>query len=197
MSSTPRRRLLLVPLLFLISACSRNPKDLRVWRPSDHDRTDQNAQAAQAAQESSSQPSGDLAAPAKMLGVDQVVLVTWRQDCTRCHGMLGRGDGPQGAMFGARDLSDPAWQASASDAEITTAITKGKGKMPAFDLPASTVKGLVHLVRMMNANRGAPQASASANAPADSATAGAATRPAKASRRAAAPKGHKSGNKPQ
>jgi hypothetical protein len=53
----------------------------------------------------------------------------------------------------ARDLSDPAWQASATDAQIAEAIAKGKNAMPAFMLPPSTVEGLVHLVRLLDRNR--------------------------------------------
>ncbi len=183
---SPSARASLLALLLLSVACSRAPKDLRVWRPSDHDRTEEN-QNAQAGPASSGSP--DLSQPAKMLGVDQVVLVTWRQNCTRCHGMLGRGDGPQGAMFGARDLSDPAWQSSVSDAQIATAITKGKGRMPSFNLPAATVTGLVRLVRMMNANRGAgpeePTPPGNSAAPAGSAapdSSASPTRPARVKR---------------
>ena len=104
----------LLALLLLPAACSRAPSDLRVWKPSDHDRAEENSNAQAAA---AGTDSPDLSQPAKMLGVDQVVLVAWRQNCTRCHGMLGQGDGPQGAMFGARNLSDPAWQASVTDAD--------------------------------------------------------------------------------
>lgn len=171
MSSSVRAWPLLVLLACLPVACSRAPKDLRVWRPTDHDRTEENANTRSAAAAN----SGDLSQPAKMLGVDQVVLVTWRQQCTRCHGMLGRGDGPQGPMTGARNLSDPAWQASVTDAQIAGAITKGKGRMPQFNLPAATVKGLVRLVRMMNADRGAAPAQ-----PAQNDDAGAPTQTAKA-----------------
>lgn len=181
MSPFARAGLLLLALSILPAACSREPKDLRVWRPTDHDRTEEN-QNAQAAAAAAASGSPDLSQPAKMLGVDQVVLVTWKNRCTRCHGMLGRGDGPQGAMFGARDLSDPAWQKSATDAEIAAAITKGKGRMPSFDLPAATVKGLVRFVRLMNADRGAPSGGSDAGAASSGSDAGAQTQPAKAVR---------------
>ncbi len=184
MSSAFRRLLLSFPPVLLAVACSRSPKDLRVWQPADHDRTEENRNA-QAAPNTGDQ-NADLSQPAKMLGVDQVVLVTWRQNCTRCHGMLGRGDGPQGAMFGARDLSDPAWQKSVTDAQLSTAITNGKGKMPAFNnLPASTVTGLVHLVRMMNADRGAAQAQ---DNQATGGAGGAPTKPAKTTAKAHPPR---------
>jgi len=176
MSSSLRRAGLLLALLVLAAACSRAPTDLRIWRPSDHDRTEEKAHA-QSPTAANSAGGGALSQPAKMLGVDQVVLVTWRQNCTRCHGMLGRGDGPQGAMTGARNLSDPAWQASVTDAQIATAITKGKGRMPHFPLPAATVTGLIRLVRMMNADPSARPASV-----ADAADGGPPTKAAKAAR---------------
>jgi len=56
-------------------------------------------------------------------------------------------------MVKARDLSDPAWQASVTDAQIADAILKGKNAMPAFMLPPSTVDGLVHLIRLLDRNR--------------------------------------------
>ena len=190
----PVRPLLsLLPLLLLPAACSRAPSDLRVWKPSDHDRAEENSNAQAAA---AGTGSPDLSQPAKMLGVDQVVLVAWRQNCTRCHGMLGQGDGPQGAMYGARNLSDPAWQTLVTDADLATAIKQGKGKMPAFDLPDPTIKGLVHLVRMMNADRGsAPPAADEAGAPA---TGGGATKPAASGKRAhPAPRKAPAQRKPQ
>jgi hypothetical protein len=56
-------------------------------------------------------------------------------------------------MLKARDLSDPAWQASVTDAQVADAIVKGKNAMPPSMLPASTVEGLVHLVRLLNRER--------------------------------------------
>ena len=73
-----------------------------------------------------------------------------------CHGTVGRGDGPQGPMVRASDLTRPAWQASVTDAQIAQTIRTGRGSMPAFDLPESTVNGLVRLIRLLDMSRAAP-----------------------------------------
>lgn len=67
-------------------------------------------------------------------------------------------------MVKARDLSDPAWQASVTDDQIAEAITKGRGRMPPAGLPAETVTNLVHLVRLFNQNRFSPRPGPSASA---------------------------------
>jgi hypothetical protein len=77
-------------------------------------------------------------------------------------------------MVKATNLSDPAWQAAATDEQIARAIKEGKGAMPPSNLPDVTIAKLVRLVRMMNAARigahAAPSASAGASgAPSSSA----------------------------
>lgn len=146
--------------------CSRTPDDLREWRPSDHHN---NATAAEADPGGGRTAQVTGSAEAAMPGLEDVTVVAWQRNCTTCHGSLGRGDGPRGPMLKARDLSDPAWQSSVTDADIAAAITKGKNAMPAFPLPASTIDGLVHLVRLLNRDRKipaseAPPASANAKA---------------------------------
>ena len=86
-------------------------------------------------------------------GLEDVTIVAWRQNCTPCHGELGRGDGPRGPMLKATNLSDAAWQGSVTDQQIAAAIKSGKGAMPAFNLPDVTIANLVKLVRMMNIAR--------------------------------------------
>ena len=34
-------------------------------------------------------------------GLEDVTIVAWSQNCTQCHGQLGRGDGPRGPMLKA------------------------------------------------------------------------------------------------
>jgi cytochrome c oxidase cbb3-type subunit 3 len=138
-------------------ACNR-ADDLREWRPSDHQhqteaKSDEGREPAQV--------TGSAEAP--MPGLDEVTIATWRRACASCHGQLGHGDGPQGPMVHARDLSDSAWQAATPDAQIAESIAKGRGKMPAFSLPPATVEGLVHLVRLFDRERLA-RAAASARA---------------------------------
>jgi mono/diheme cytochrome c family protein len=151
-----------LPLGFLsLLACNERPADLREWRTSDHDHTDN---------PNSGQVQVDPAASAAPVipGLEDVTIVAWQQNCIKCHGQLGRGDGPQGPMVKATNLSDPAWQAAATDEQIARSIKQGKGAMPPFALPDGTIANLVRLVRMMNAARlgahGATSAAASASA---------------------------------
>lgn len=50
--------------------------------------------------------------------------------CSRCHGGDGRGQTPKGKQTGAKDFTNPQWQAN--EARGLRAIANGKGKMPAF-----------------------------------------------------------------
>jgi cytochrome c oxidase cbb3-type subunit 3 len=143
---------------------------LREWKVTDHDHTESpNSGQVQVDPAASTTPA--------VPGLEDVTIVAWQQNCTQCHGQLGRGDGPRGPMVKATNLSDPAWQTSVTDDQIARAIKEGKGAMPAFKLPDGTIANLVKLVRMMNAARlgppgsdgGAPATSASAAHPAGSA----------------------------
>ncbi|MEB2312956.1 MAG: cytochrome c [Sorangiineae bacterium] len=141
--------------------CQGTPSDLREWRASDHDQPDEPPPGQAAPTRPANTAMSEIA---RSLGVDEVVLATWQQRCTRCHGTLGRGDGPEGPMVGTRDLSDPAWQAATGDQAIAASIRAGRGKMPAFELPAATLAGLVRLVRMMS-DAPAPSAASAPSAP--------------------------------
>lgn len=50
-------------------------------------------------------------------------------------------------MVRAPDLTDPAWQDRVTDAQIAETIRKGRNQMPAFDLPAQVIDGLVQRIR--------------------------------------------------
>lgn len=132
-----------LPGLLTTAACNRSPSDLREWRASDHDQSDNPAQEGQV----------DGSNTLSSLGIDEVTLVAWRENCAKCHGAMGMGDGPQGPMTRARNLSDASWQAATNDEAIATAIRQGRGMMPGFKLPDSTVNGLVKLVRLFDARR--------------------------------------------
>jgi cytochrome c oxidase cbb3-type subunit 3 len=130
----------------LSAACNERPSDLREWRVSDHDQSD-----APPAQQGQVDPT---AAGSAVPGLEDVTIVAWSQNCTQCHGQLGRGDGPRGPMLKATNLSDPAWQKSVTDEQIAAAIKLGRGQMPSFkQLPDGTIANLVKLVRMMNLAR--------------------------------------------
>lgn len=166
MRSSPRSRAAatllrraLLPLLMLAAfACNERPSDLREWRPSDHDHTD-NPSNNQVQVD-----PNDAGAPAPA-GLEDVTIVAWQQNCTQCHGELGRGDGPRGPMLKATNLSDPAWQNARTDEQIAAAIKLGRGQMPSFSqLPDMTIAKLVKLVRMMNVARLEAAAAAAASA---------------------------------
>jgi cytochrome c oxidase cbb3-type subunit 3 len=124
--------------------CDQPPSadGLPEWKPSDHHSTDDNAGggASSGQQAAAGAKGGDTA---------QLVEITWRQQCVQCHGPSGRGDGPNGALFHPRDLSDPEWQAKVSDADIAATIRTGKNKMPKFDLPDPVLQGMVARIRML------------------------------------------------
>lgn len=152
-------------------ACNERPSDVREWRPTDHDHTENpgNDQV---------QVDPKAAASQTIPGLEDVTIVAWSQNCTQCHGQLGRGDGPRGPMLKATNLSDPEWQAKVTDEQIAATIKLGRGAMPAFSqLPDVTIANLVKLVRMMNLariqERAAAVASGSASAAAPSASAAA------------------------
>jgi mono/diheme cytochrome c family protein len=142
----PRRAASAFAILCFV-ACQGDPSDTREWTPNDHDHT---ASPNSGQVDVSDGGNSQMAA----LGLNEVTLVAWKQNCVTCHGMVGRGDGPRGPGMRARDLADPVWQASVTDEQIATSIKQGKGTMPPFDLPASTIAGLVKLTRLLNTSRG-------------------------------------------
>lgn len=138
------------------------PEDLREWRPADHRNANSSGGMEKAAAEKGQSTGKEMP---KDLGVDQVIISTWSNNCVVCHGRIGQGDGPQAPMFQPKNLADPIWQASVTDAQILAAIQKGKGKMPGFALPDATAQGLVRLVRLLGGNRPPPAAGGASVAP--------------------------------
>jgi cytochrome c6 len=74
----------------------------------------------------------------------------FKAKCAMCHGATGAGDTVMGKNMKLRDLGSADVQAQ-SDADINTIITKGKGKMPAFDgkLSADQINGIVKYIRSL------------------------------------------------
>jgi cytochrome c oxidase cbb3-type subunit 3 len=143
-------------LLFAPAACDQSPPDLREWKPSDHDHTTNPGQdQVEGGADAGMEP--ELAAH----GLTEVAMVAWQQNCVRCHGSFGRGDGPQGPLVHAPDLSNARFQASVTEDDIAKIIHDGRGLMPAFPLPDATLKPLAHLVRLLG-QAAAPAASDSA-----------------------------------
>jgi cytochrome c oxidase cbb3-type subunit 3 len=127
-------------------ACEGPPsaESLKEWGPLDHHSADDDKAAAAR--------QGQAAPPAKApkgSDIAQLVELTWRQQCTSCHGASGKGDGQMGAMVGAVDLTSEELQAKASDAELAAIIKGGKDKMPKFNLPDPVVMGLVARIRQL------------------------------------------------
>jgi mono/diheme cytochrome c family protein len=152
----------LLPLLtffWLAAGCNRAPDDTREWRPADHDHTT-NPGSDQVAGGPDAGTAPELAAH----GLTEVTIVAWQQNCVRCHGRLGRGDGPQGGMLRATDFTNQAWQASAKDDQLAKVIREGRGAMPPFALPDSTITSLVQLIRLLGTASAAPAPSGSASA---------------------------------
>jgi cytochrome c6 len=72
---------------------------------------------------------------------------TYKAKCAMCHGPDGKGETPSGKAMKARDFASDDVQKQ-SDADLTDAISKGKGKMPAYKtLTADQVKDLVGYIR--------------------------------------------------
>ncbi len=119
-----------------MAACDRPPSvELKEWSASDHDGEQKNA------------ASGKQGTRGDGGGTPALVEIAWRQQCASCHGGGGKGDGPQGPMFKASDLTREDWQGKVKDEEIALTIANGKGRMPKFDLPPDVVRGLVARIR--------------------------------------------------
>lgn len=125
--------------LVLLAGCQRN--DTREWAATDHDQPPERPLPA-ANTPRAAQPAGSSANVTA-----NVVEAAWKQQCAKCHGPGGKGDGPEGPMVHAPDLTAAAWQSSVTDAQIATTITQGRGKMPAFSLPPALVGALIGRIR--------------------------------------------------
>lgn len=126
-----------LPMLALIAAaalaCDRPPasaEGLPEWTAADHE----GEKAAPGAKQGARGDAG---------GTPALVEITWRNQCASCHGMGGKGDGPQGPMFKPPDLT----QSKSDDATLLATITNGKGRMPKFDVPEDVARGLVARVK--------------------------------------------------
>jgi cytochrome c6 len=72
---------------------------------------------------------------------------TYKAKCVTCHGPDGKGSAV-GLKMGAHDFTSADVQKQ-TDAQLTEAITKGKGKMPPYEgkLKDTEIKDLVAYVR--------------------------------------------------
>ena len=78
---------------------------------------------------------------------DDAAEATYKAKCAMCHGPDGKGETATGKSMKAGDFASDAVQ-KMSDADLSDAISKGKGKMPAYKtLTTDQVKDLVAYVR--------------------------------------------------
>src|SRR5579859_1970880 len=82
------------------------------------------------------------------LRADDASAQLYKTKCAACHGPDGSGETAIGKANKLRALGSPDVQ-KASDADLTTTITAGKNKMPAYgkSLTPDQIKGLVTFVR--------------------------------------------------
>ncbi len=118
--------------------CDRAPDPSGTWSAQDHEH-DSKQQGQQSAPTGSNKPNA----------MQQLVEAAWMQRCSNCHGPLGHGDGQNGALVKAPDLTREDWQAKVTDEEIAARIRSGKGLMPPNDLPDTTIRGLVARIRVL------------------------------------------------
>lgn len=127
-------------LILLLVGCDRppSPDGVKEWTPTDHD----GEKGAGASGKQGARQAGDAG------GAMALVEITWRNQCTSCHGLGGKGDGPQGAMFKPPDLT----QSKSDDATLLATIKNGKGRMPKFDLSDDVAQGLAARVKSFRGN---------------------------------------------
>ncbi len=134
-----RSWLIVVAGVLGVAACQPERGDVREWTAADHDPTGADPRK----QRGQEQPP-----PTKEDTSVALAETIWRKNCATCHGAFGRGDGPQGPMVGAQDLTRDEWLATVKDEQIIEIIKNGKNKMPQFpDLPDAVLQGLVKRIR--------------------------------------------------
>ncbi|HTL36566.1 MAG TPA: cytochrome c [Kofleriaceae bacterium] len=77
---------------------------------------------------------------------------TFRNICAKCHGQAGTGGLPLTPGGPApRDLTDPAWQATRTDAQLEQFVREGKAPMPSFKvlLKPEQIRAVIGKVRRL------------------------------------------------
>lgn len=86
-----------------------------------------------------------LSAPAKADNAS--AEATYKAKCAMCHGPGGKGETTTGKTMKVKDFASEEVQ-KMSDADLSDAISKGKGKMPAYKtLTPEQLKDLVGYIR--------------------------------------------------
>lgn len=118
-------RVLLFGTLLAAASCG-DERELREWRPEDHERADREA-------------TGQVEAG----GEDMSVQILYARLCISCHGRDGRGSSMPGIR--APDLT----QSRKTADEMMEVILRGRGRMPSFadQIEERDARDLVTLIR--------------------------------------------------
>ncbi len=133
-----------------------------------------------------------VAAPAPAPG-GMAPVQLFRAVCFACHDLDGRGGVVRKAMPVIPDFTDPKWQASRTDADLTHSILQGKGQLmlpmkDKLELAHTDVKDMVAFIRSFQPGRaGTAPAAAAAATPSPAPTGPAPVTPPTAPGLAAAP----------
>lgn len=120
--------------------CDEADPTLKQWTVEDHKhRTERRTRREKDRKRNHSRPQKS----------NQLASVTWETQCASCHGSKGKGDGPEARVTKPKDLTSRQWQASVTNEQLAQSIVRGKGQMPAYNLPVSTVVSLVDYIRAM------------------------------------------------
>ncbi len=138
-----------------MSACEEDERrgPVREWRASDHAqpatpdpaRVAADAPVAPTAIAPPDEPSPEMVARA--------AAALFESRCASCHGVTGRGDGPEAPSASMPDLSNGAFQDGRTDADFARAIRMGQGLMPQYGgtLNERGITALVGHVRTLRA----------------------------------------------
>jgi mono/diheme cytochrome c family protein len=86
-------------------------------------------------------------APAK---ADEKSAALYKQKCAACHGVDGKGETATGKAMKVKDIASEEVK-KMSDEDLSDAISKGKGKMPAYakSMKPDDIKAMVAYIRSM------------------------------------------------
>jgi mono/diheme cytochrome c family protein len=87
-----------------------------------------------------------IAAPLALAAPTPSGKALYDKKCATCHGANGVA---KSMAKGSANLNDPAWQGKVTDAEIESAITKGKGKMKPIKMTPQEAHAVVAHVRTL------------------------------------------------
>lgn len=81
---------------------------------------------------------------------DERSAALYKQKCAACHGADGKGDTPSGKSMKVKDFASEEVK-KMSDEDLSEAISKGKGKMPAYgkSIKPDDIKAMVAYIRSM------------------------------------------------